>query len=337
MKISYSIIILFLLPVSLRAADNGTSFFGTGIFGFGDPQCGSDGQKENKKGHIACLLRIIQESKNKSGDPELADRTYAVAFPGDINQGTSGHGELCYKYRWFLWFLKHVPSVNADKQQTKEFKEKYLKPLKKEKIKTFLGVGNHDYWDFSQAALDLVADEHGSMYYAERLGNILYINCAVWPDKKITEWLKETIAKDHEKKSDTKIVIAFHYNILGNHYKWWTKEERDDFLAAIQGKNVQLIITGHDHQTYTGSVKTGEEKIPVVCTGGKILSLSLFDVTDKYQKTVYFKAREEADGSFTPEPVDPHDIPTLSMLIRESTKEEDASCAHSKLPINQEY
>jgi len=77
---------------------------------------------------------------------------------------------------------------------------------------------------------------------------------------------------------------------------WWSLEERQAFLDTIKDKNVQLIIHGHDHQTYIGEI----EGIPVVCSGGSQLPVSFFDENGHYEKTIFFDARQESDGSFTP-------------------------------------
>jgi hypothetical protein len=302
------IIIYFIpiiLPLSLLQAGERI-----GIAQIGDTQPFIKGQAKAKEGHID-LIKEMVANKNL---------TYATAFPGDLIDGQSGVG----KWEKLFWLLQYIPGLRKGIGQTAEFKQKYLDPIDAAKIRVLLGAGNHDFGDTTRTALKLIKARHGKLYYAEKVGNITYLNCGVYPDSKtVMPWLKKQLTKTNGEP----VVIAFHYNILGNHNTWWHPEERQAFLDAIKGKNVQLIMNGHDHQTYTGTINS----IPVVCSGGDKLPVSLFDANGRYEKTIFLAAQKKADGSFTSVPVT---VPTVGVYTGPNTPAERTSCANSREHIH---
>jgi len=336
-KISHNTILVYfipiILPLSLLQADGieyteSMPFFFSnqttekigeriGIAQVGDPQPFLDGQRNAKRGHIDLIKKL---AANKSTDKNLQNRTYVAAFPGDLIDGQDNVGN----WEWLFCLLQYVPALRKGIAQAEEFEKTYLKPLETAKICVLLGAGNHDFGDTTRTALELIKKRHGKLYYAKKIGNVNYLNCGVYPDSKtVMPWLKKELAKINGEP----VVISFHYNILGNHNCWWSPEEQQAFLDAIKGKNVQVIMNGHDHQTYTGSI----EGVPVVCSGGGTLPVSLFDANGRLEKTVFFSARQEADGSYTPVPTT---VPTVNVYTGQNTPEERTSCANSRKHIH---
>lgn len=304
-----------ILPLSLLQAGERI-----GIAQMGDPQPFIQSQAKAKVGHIDLIKAM---AANKSTDKNLQNRIYVTAIPGDLTDGQSGVG------RWekLFWLLQYIPGLRKGIGQTAEFKQKYLDPIDAAKIRVLLGAGNHDFDDATRTALTLIKKRHGKLYYAEKVGNVNYLNCGVYPDSQtVMPWLK----KELEKTNGQPVVIAFHYNILGNHNTWWHSEERQAFLDAIKGKNVQLIMNGHDHQTYTGAI----DGIPVVCSGGDTLPVSLFDANGRYEKTLFFSAQKKADGSFVPVAAT---VPTVGVYTGPETPDERISCANSREHIHNDF
>lgn len=291
-----------------------------GIAQISDPQPFLKGQKTAKKGHIDLIKKL---AANKISDSTLHNRTYVTVFPGDLIDGQDGVGD----WEWLFFLLQYIPGLRKGSAQGEEFRQDYLAPLEAAKICVLLGAGNHDFSDTTRTALNLIKAHHGKLYYRKKVGTIHFINCGVYPDSKtVLPWLKKELTTTNGEP----VVIAFHYNILGNHNRWWSPEERQDFLATIKDKNVQIIMTGHDHQTYTGTINS----IPVVCSGGDTLPVSLFDSNGHYEKTAFFKARQEADGSFTPIAAK---VPKIAIHTAPSTREEIESCINSRKHIHNDF
>lgn len=309
-----------ILPIPFIQAGGQPKGYGFGIIG--DPQCTLESQRNKKKDHIECILKI---AKGECTSEELENREYAVAFPGDLIDGQDG----LTKWKYFFWFLQCIPQLRKGVNQTDTLQKTFLKPLDEAHIPTMLGPGNHDFGDATTSSLELMHKRNpgGKLYYTQKFGKLLYVCCGVYPDAKVVlPWLKKKLA---EKSAETPVVIAFHYNALDNHKRWWSVEDRQKFTEAIRGKKVQLIMHGHDHETYTGNI----EGIPVVCAGGSQLPVALFDANGVYQKTVFLNAPETCAAS---EPVESW-VRSTGVDDSPATADEIASLKSPRLVDNDYY
>ena len=269
-----------------------------GIFTTSDIHALKEGITGKKRWHIDAILKIAKGLY--ANQFNLGNRTYIVSCPGDLVHGTTEE-EIAKNAALY----KSMPYANTGSiERIRTFREVFLDPLDKAGILVLLGSGNHDYSDVTRKGLDQVKKRHGSLTYAVKLGKILYISLDLYPDEKQLEWLKKTMEAEKTKEGYKPTVLAFHFNLVPDPAGWWAnlhelgelignskgKKERENFIAAIKGKNIQLILNGHRHKTQMATF----EGIATLTAGGGQLPLSLFDENGNYEKTIFFE--ESAAG-----------------------------------------
>jgi hypothetical protein len=203
-----------------------------------DPQIGAQDQVYKLEQCKQMLVRA-----NKTGNVE------AVLWAGDLtNDGTQDQFDTC------------LEACEA--------------PFLKNNISVFLGHGNHDMVGQSCSKipppLKYIKKTYGDVHYRIDFHGLNILCCGLYPEEKCSNtcwnpmtktWLTKQLIKIG---TTAPIVIFFHYNLVGAFSDWWSDKEKDDFYAVIQDYNVQLIITGHLHFTYTYVWKG----IKTACVGG---------------------------------------------------------------------
>jgi 3',5'-cyclic AMP phosphodiesterase CpdA len=181
--------------------------------------------KPNKSDHLEKIIGYVGENN-----------VDAMICAGDLTDvGTDGRGIACWKYG------------GEDDQLT---------PLKKfvaaieQHIPVYLCTGNHDRYSpynwLHSGILKYVKNKHGSLLYNWAIGEYRFISLDLYPDAKALRYLARVFAQ----YPTDQYIIYFHYNIEGAFSDWWDDKSKDAFFAAITGKRVRMIVTGHRHENY---------------------------------------------------------------------------------------
>lgn len=143
-------------------------------------------------------------------------------------------------------------------------------PKEKHPVPVWIGLGNHDFGDEGKATrmLDYVKTRHGgkkppvpplefdaaSACYAFECGGALVVqlhrhaaDTASGAKASGLPWLKALLAK---RAGDSRpVILCQHYGFdpFGKEPRWWTDQERAEFLQALQGYNVVGLFHGHSH------------------------------------------------------------------------------------------
>ena len=139
-------------------------------------------------------------------------------------------------------------------------------------IPIWLGLGNHDFGNdgTSLRMLEYVKSRHGgakapakplefdaaSGCYAFEVGEVLVVqlhrhaaDTANATHASALPWLKQLLEK--RAANGRPVILCQHYGFdpFGQDPRWWTEEQRTQFLEAIRGYNVIAIFHGHSHAT----------------------------------------------------------------------------------------
>ena len=96
-------------------------------------------------------------------------------------------------------------------------------------------------------------------------------------DKEILDTLQRELKKA-DASGDWKIVFAHYPAFSGGHYDGW-KSTRDRVLPILKEHNVDLYITGHDHNMQHWSPQSGKGIGMVMITPFEIHSVFLIRIT----------------------------------------------------------
>lgn len=134
----------------------------------------------------------------------------------------------------------------------------------------WIGLGNHDFGDEGKATrlLDYVKTRHGgkkpavpplefdpaSDCYAFECGGALVVqlhrhaaDTAGGAKASGLPWLQALLAK---RAGDGRpVILCQHYGFdaFGKEPRWWTEQDRKEFLQALQGYNIAGLFHGHSH------------------------------------------------------------------------------------------
>lgn len=247
-----------------------------------DIQCGNAAQDEKKAGHASCIQQVIEQT------PSLHQSV--VVSAGDMIDGD--------EYRSL--FSRCIPCLKSPEQkssdQLADFKRTFFDPLSKvPKTKVLVSPGNHESYDATQKALNMIKEAHGGLRYTYDLGPILILVGAVYFDKQQRDWLEQKLNGVPKEKP---LVIDNHYNTVGDHDVWYPRKDDAPLAKMLEGRNV-IRLWGHNHSTY-GTTWEGH---PCYCGGGKeFIALNFDELGNKISESAYL-AEPQADGSYKPNPV----------------------------------
>lgn len=110
------------------------------------------------------------------------------------------------------------------------------------KLPMYEGVGNHDFWDIRQRAIE----RRGALWYSWDWGDLHVVCLGEAPDSKTLAWLEKDLAGIER---DVPVVMFLHFPFEGPYSDtWFTRDKYDDKLfAAIQGYSVIAFFHGHYH------------------------------------------------------------------------------------------
>lgn len=244
-----------------------------------DLQYGNAEQVGRKMGHASCIQQII------NGVPSLIKSGVVVA--GDFIEGDLPYGEPGLYLPLFAGIL------NQGAIQTELYKNQFLLPLEANAaITVFDGPGNHEFYDPTRAALNLILQRHGKLYYRTNLGPIPVIVGAAYFDEQLRTWLAQQLATI---PTSTPIILVNHYNGVGEHDIWYHRDNDAPLAALLQGRTV-IRLWGHNHSTYA----TTWEGHACYCGGGATFIALWFDAQgNKIGETAYTSVLQ-ADGSYAP-------------------------------------
>ena len=96
------------------------------------------------------------------------------------------------------------------------------------------------------------------------------------------QWLKQDLAGVG---SVQPTIIFFHYNVVGSDSDWWDYGEKDVFFDAIKGYNIKLIVTGHQHESFS---HVWRGKIPMVCVCGDYFAACEYKKIDQSVRVDFY-------------------------------------------------
>ena len=251
-----------------------------------DIQCGNKTQDKIKAGHASCIQQVIEQT------PSLHQSV--VVHAGDMIDGDE------YRSLFSRLCCACIPCLKSPEQKSSEqladFKRTFLNPLSKvPKTKVLVSPGNHEFYDATQKALNMIKDAHGGLRYTYNLGPILVIVGAVYFDKQQRDWLEKLLNGVPQEKP---LIIVNHYNAIGDHDVWYPREDDAPLAKILEGRNVKRL-GAHNHSDY----KDKWEGHDYYCGGGKeFIALNFDELGNKISESAYL-AEPQADGSYKPNPV----------------------------------
>lgn len=247
-----------------------------------DLQYGNTEQVGRKLGHASCIQQITNLC------PSLIKSSVVVA--GDFIEGDLPYGEPGL----YLPLLAGI--LNKGALQTQEYKDQFLLPLEANPNMIVIDtVGNHEFYDPTRAALNLLLQRHGALHYITNFGPFVVIVGAAFFDEQLRTWLAQQLATI---PMTTPILLVNHFNGIGEHDIWYHRDNDAPLAALLQGRNV-IRLWGHNHSTYKASWEGHE----CYCGGGAPFIALWFDAQGtKIGETAYMSV-QQADGSYIPEEI----------------------------------
>ncbi len=105
-------------------------------------------------------------------------------------------------------------------------------------------IGNHD-WVWDSPATAGVTRRHGDVRYAWDWDDVRMISLGVYPNAEGRAFLAEELTRVGRER---RVILFFHYAMLGPWSGDWSAAEKDAFASTIGGYNVTAIFHGHFHR-----------------------------------------------------------------------------------------
>ncbi len=181
------------------------------------------------------------------------DDIRGVIVPGDLTD--SGTSSNLYGY----WFFGHVDGFVDDYKVAGGSGNGVVR------YPVYEGYGNHDIHNTATGVVkseiasrnsqrpDLANVSANGYHYSFDWENVHFINLNAYPGGAgDAEFSLDFLISDLAIEVGTSgrpIVIYHHYGFDPFGRDWWTAEERQDYLDALEGYNVIAIFSGHNHAT----------------------------------------------------------------------------------------
>lgn len=107
-----------------------------------------------------------------------------------------------------------------------------------------LTEGNHDRY-LGRSVDAAIRYRHGQLYYSWTCHGVHFVNLGLSPEAEGLAWLAEDLAAV---PATMPILVLFHRTAVGYLDGDWSDAEKDAFVAAMKGRNVRGILTGHWHR-----------------------------------------------------------------------------------------